>query len=139
MNILNEAVDQLMSEFLEIFQQIDNENMSYFHDNNFNFNLNSVPQTYNQIGGNLNHYITQTKRTHNHNFYCNLLTYKIGFSPILSSFGAAIDDVKYAFENLTNQFSSQMGEYDKIRIVLYHDSLERPISIPFLKKTDLSS
>ncbi|CAF1132843.1 unnamed protein product [Brachionus calyciflorus] len=139
MNILNEAVDQLMSEFPQIFEQNDNENIPDLHDNNVNFNLNSFPQTSIQIGGNLNHYITQTKSTHNHKFNCTLVTYKIGFSQNLSSFGAAIEDIKLAFENLTNQFISQMGTHDKIRIVLYHDSLERPISIPFLKKTDLTS
>ncbi|CAF1101540.1 unnamed protein product, partial [Brachionus calyciflorus] len=91
MNILNEAVDQLMSDFPQIFEQIDNENIPDLHDNNVNFNLNSVPQTSIQIGGNLNHHITQTKSTHNHKFNCTLVTYKIGFSQNLSSFGAAIE------------------------------------------------
>ena len=98
-----------------------------------------VPETSFQTGGNLNHFITQTKSAHNNKFNCTLTTYKIGFSQNLSSFGAAIDDIKLAFENLTEEFSSQMGPHDKIRIVLYHDSLERPISIPFLKKTNLTS
>ncbi|CAF1099728.1 unnamed protein product, partial [Brachionus calyciflorus] len=86
MNILNEAVDQLMSEFPQIFEQIDNENIP-----DTNVNLNSVPQTSIQIGGNLNHFVTQTKSTQNHKFNCTLVTYKIGFSQNLSSFGAAIE------------------------------------------------
>ncbi|CAF0975487.1 unnamed protein product [Brachionus calyciflorus] len=47
--------------------------------------------------------------------------------------------LNWHLKNLTNEFSSPMGVHDKIRILLYHDSLERPISIPFLKKTNLTS
>ncbi|CAF1033653.1 unnamed protein product [Brachionus calyciflorus] len=32
-----------------------------------------------------------------------------------------------------------MGLHDKIRIVFYHDSLERPISIPFLKRSQVTA
>ncbi|CAF0960907.1 unnamed protein product [Brachionus calyciflorus] len=123
MNILNDTVNQLMSEFPDIFEQFENDQPSTINnlnirnlvDNNSENNINLVPESSFQTGGNLNHFITQT------------------------NFGAAIDDIKLAFENLTNEFSSQMGVHDKIRIVLYHDSLESPISIPFMKKTNLTS
>ncbi|CAF1106954.1 unnamed protein product, partial [Brachionus calyciflorus] len=148
-NILNDAVNQLMSEFPEIFVQFENDQPGMINNNNLNIpnlienysenNINLVPETSFQTGGNLNHFITQTKSAHNNKFNCTLTTYKIGFSQNLSSFGAEIDDIKLAFENLTEEFSSQMGPHDKIRIVLYHDSLERRISIPFLKKTSLNS
>ncbi|CAF1130877.1 unnamed protein product [Brachionus calyciflorus] len=148
MNILNDAVNQLMSEIPDIFVQFENDQPGIFN-NNLNItnlfdnysenNINLVPETSFQTGGNLNHFITQTKSANNNKFNRTLTTYKIGFGQNLSSFGAAIDDIKLAFEKLTEEFSSQMAVHDKIRIVLYHDSLERPISIPFLKKTNLTS
>ena len=136
MNILNEAVSQLMSEFPGIFEQVDNleENLNNNRVGNFNDNFTSNIQN----GGNLDHFITQTKSVHNNKFNSTMTPYKIGFSQNMSSFRAAFDEIKLAFENLTNEFSSRMGPHDKIRIVLYHDSLERPISIPFLKKSDMT-
>ncbi|CAF1068563.1 unnamed protein product, partial [Brachionus calyciflorus] len=146
MNILNEAVEQLMSEFPDIFEQV--ENLGEDDQNNINFIENSTRNSDNSVqlseeiiqdGGNLDYFITQTKNEHNSKFNCTLSTYKIGFSQNLSSFSAAINEIKMVFESLTNLFRSQMGDHDKIRIVLYHDSLERPISIPFLRKSVLTS
>ncbi|CAF0922243.1 unnamed protein product [Brachionus calyciflorus] len=153
MNILNEAVSQLMSEFPDIFHQVENleqnlnnndQNQESFENLEENINNNRVGNFNDnfasniQNGRNLDHFITQTKSVHNNKFNSTMTTYKIGFSQNMSSFRAAFDDIKLAFENLTNEFSSRMGPHDKIRIVLYHDSLERPISIPFLKKTDIT-
>ncbi|CAF1086399.1 unnamed protein product [Brachionus calyciflorus] len=137
MNILNEAVSQLMSEFSGIFEQVENleENLNNNLVGNFNDNFASNTQN----GGNLDHFITQTKSVHNNKFNSTVTPYKIGFNQNMSNFRAAFDEIKLAFENLTNEFNSRMGPHDKIRIVLYHDSLERPISIPFLKKSDMTT
>ncbi|CAF0986668.1 unnamed protein product [Brachionus calyciflorus] len=66
MNILNEAVSQLMSEFPGIFEQVDNleENLNNNRVGNFNDNFTSNIQN----GGNLDHFITQTKSVHNNKF-----------------------------------------------------------------------
>ncbi|CAF1019448.1 unnamed protein product [Brachionus calyciflorus] len=142
MNILNEAVSQLMSEFPGIFEHV--ENLENFNNNAQNHaeSLRNLDDNFTpniQNGGDLNHFITQTKSVHNNKFNSTLTTYKIGFSQNMSSFAAAFDEIKLAFENLTNEFSSRMGLHDKIRIVLYHDSFERPISIQFMKKSDMTA
>ncbi|CAF0942595.1 unnamed protein product, partial [Brachionus calyciflorus] len=101
MNFLNDAVNQIMSEFPDIFEQFQNDQQT-LSDNNLKItnlvdnysenNINLVPEKSFQTGGNLNHFITQTKSGHNNKFNCTLITYKKGFSQNLSSFGAAIDD-----------------------------------------------
>ncbi|CAF0881254.1 unnamed protein product [Brachionus calyciflorus] len=134
MNILNKAVEQLMSEFSDIFEQMNNENL----DENANLSnmrqnlLHDIPTV--QHGGNFNHFITRTSSLHNNKFNSTITTYKIGISENLNNFGAAYNEIKTVFESLTEEFKLQMGTHDKIRIVLYHDPLERHISIPFLKE-----
>ncbi|CAF1079795.1 unnamed protein product [Brachionus calyciflorus] len=115
-----------MSEFPDIFEQMNNENL----DGNDNMRQNlllDIPTV--QHGGNFNHFITRTSSSHNNKFNSTITTYKIGFSENLNNFSAAYNEIKTVFES----------PHDKIRIVLYHDSLERPISIPFLKQSQLTA
>ncbi|CAF0802638.1 unnamed protein product [Brachionus calyciflorus] len=91
----------------------------------------------NQIGGSLNFQITNTSSNLNRKFNCT--TTNISFSSNSKNFETAHSDIENAFRTLYAEFISQMGDKDKIRIIFFHDSLESPISLPFMSKTALTA
>jgi len=92
-----------------------------------------------QIGGVLNYNIVKTSSATNKKFNCTQITYNLAFSNNSKSFTDAYNDIMGAFEALCAEFVNQMGDKDKIRIIIFHDSLQRPISTPFLNKHFVNS
>ncbi|CAF1102724.1 unnamed protein product [Brachionus calyciflorus] len=91
-----------------------------------------------QTGGVLNYQIDNTFNNYNKKFNCTTSTYNISFSTNAKTFTEAHSDIENAFKALHAEFSSKMREKDKIRVVFFHDSLDRPISLPFMSKTQLT-
>ncbi|CAF1038238.1 unnamed protein product, partial [Brachionus calyciflorus] len=96
--------------------------------NESNFNEMEI----NQTGGVLNYQIDNTFNNYNKKFNCTTSTYNISFSTNSKTFSEAHSDIENVFKALQAEFSSKMREKDKIRIVFFHDSLDRPISLPFM-------
>ncbi|CAF1132627.1 unnamed protein product, partial [Brachionus calyciflorus] len=110
MDLIEQTLNRLLNDYPQFFNVL-NANFSNVN----NFNEMEIDQT----GGVLNYQIDNTFNNYNKKF--NSHSY-----------------IENAFKALQAEFSSKMREKDKIRVVFFHDSLDRPISLPFMSKTQLT-
>ncbi|CAF0964145.1 unnamed protein product [Brachionus calyciflorus] len=129
MNLIEETLNRLLHDLPQFFE-VFNAN----HTNNINSNEMEIDQT----GGVLNYQIDNTFNNYNKKFNCTTSTYNISFSTNAKPFTEAHSDIENAFNALHAEFSSKMLDKDKIRVVFFHDSLDRPISHPFMSKSQLT-
>ena len=121
MNLLDETLNILRHE-----SWLDYERIISFNNNNI------------QVGGSITHEINRSYTSFSKKFNCSTLVYECKFSSNNKTFAQAHNDLITMFDDLHNEFINNMNEHDRIRIVISHKSLERPISLPFLSKKSLT-
>ncbi|CAF1047476.1 unnamed protein product [Brachionus calyciflorus] len=88
--------------------------------------------------GSITHQINRSYTSFSKKFNCSTIVYECKFSTSNKTFAEAHNDLISMFNDLHNEFLNNINDNDRIRIVINYQSLERPISLPFLSKKSLT-
>ena len=93
-----------------------------------------------QYGGQQNFYtLVKTLTRSNKKFRCEETQYDLRLSITESlTFDELNTELRNMFLNIYNEFTSKMGDRDKIRMVFFHDQFEYPVSIQFMYKRSIT-
>ena len=114
-----------------------------FNSSPFNNICSEIDKIMGQEGGSLeeeNFTIEQTSSKTLKKFDIELKSFEINLKDLNNKkFGDLHDSMEKIFLKLKKHFLSMMTPSDKIRVIFFHDSLMKPISIPFRNKMGFES
>jgi len=121
-----------LNEFFQEFPFV--QYISWENENNFTFQADNI----NQVGSGINFRITSLDQSINTKFQCMQLLYELSFSDADRTFAESTNDLENLFKDLHSKFTQNLDERDQIRMVFFHDSLNQPISLPFMESSELT-